>query len=125
MKSIAALVIGLLVFGKAVAQETFKRGVVSFLSGPAAESFGVPAVNGAKVVLDAFNKGQAPAPYDKAGFGGVKIEPVYVDENGGATKQVQELRNLYDREKVDAVVGYVGSGGYPGGAAGPGDRKRV
>ena len=26
------------------------------------------------------------------------------------TKQVQELRNLYDREKVDAVVGYVGSG---------------
>src|SRR5205085_10092492 len=44
------------------------------------------------------------------GFGGVRIEPVYVDENGGATKQVQELRNLYDREKVDAVVGYVGSG---------------
>ena len=40
----------------------------------------------------------------------MKIEPVYVDENGGATKQVQELRNLYDREKVDAVVGYVGSG---------------
>ena len=96
--------------GNAFAQETFKLGVVSFLSGPAAESFGVPAVNGAKVVLEAFNKGQAPAPYNKVGFGGVRIEPVYVDENGGATKQVQELRNLYDREKVDAVVGYVGSG---------------
>jgi hypothetical protein len=27
------------------------------------------------------------------------IEPIYVDENGGATKQVQELRNLYDREQ--------------------------
>ena len=94
----------------ASAQETFKLGIVSFLSGPAAESFGVPAVNGAKVVIDAFNKGQAPAPYNKTGFGGMKIEPVYVDENGGATKQVQELRNLYDREKVDAVVGYVGSG---------------
>ena len=94
----------------AEAQETFKVGIVSFLSGPAAESFGVPAVNGAKAVIDAFNKGQAPAPYNKVGFGGVKIEPVYVDENGGATKQVQELRNLYDREKVDAVVGYVGSG---------------
>ena len=40
----------------------------------------------------------------------MKIEAVYVDEAGGATKQVQELRNLYDREKVDAVVGYVGSG---------------
>ena len=94
----------------ALAQETFKVGIVSFLSGQAAESFGVPAINGAKVLVDAFNKGAAPAPYNKIGFGGMKIEPVYVDENGGATKQVQELRALYDREKVDAVVGYVGSG---------------
>ena len=92
------------------AQETFKVGIVSFLSGQAAESFGIPAVNGAKVLVDAFNKGQAPAPYNKKGFGGLTIEPIYVDENGGATKQVQELRNLYDRDKVDAVVGYVGSG---------------
>ena len=82
----------------------------SFLSGQAAESFGIPAVNGAKVLVDAFNKGQAPAPYNKKGFGGMPIEALYIDENGGATKQVQELRNLYDREKVDAVVGYVGSG---------------
>jgi branched-chain amino acid transport system substrate-binding protein len=96
--------------GAAQAQETFKVGIVSFLSGQAAESFGIPAVNGAKVLVDAFNKGAAPAPYNKVGFGGMKIEAVYVDENGGATKQVQELRNLYDREKVDAVVGYVGSG---------------
>ena len=93
-----------------LAQETFKIGIVSFLSGQAAESFGVPAVNGAKVLVDAFNKGQAPAPYNKPGFAGMKIEAVYVDEAGGATKQVQELRNLYEREKVDAVVGYVGSG---------------
>ena len=93
-----------------LAQETFKIGVVSFLSGQAAESFGVPAVNGAKVLIEAFNKGQAPAPYNKPGFAGMKIEAVYVDEAGGATKQVQELRNLYEREKVDAVVGYVGSG---------------
>jgi branched-chain amino acid transport system substrate-binding protein len=94
----------------AQAQETFKVGIVSFLSGQAAESFGIPAVNGAKVLVEAFNKGEAPAPYNKVGFGGLKIEPIYADENGGATKQVQELRNLYDREKVDAVVGYVGSG---------------
>jgi branched-chain amino acid transport system substrate-binding protein len=94
----------------AMAQETFKVGIVSFLSGQAAESFGIPAVNGAKVLLDAFNKGAAPAPYNKPGFGGMKLEFVYVDEAGGATKQVQELRNLYDREKVDAVVGYVSSG---------------
>lgn len=96
--------------GAAQAQDTFKVGIVSFLSGQAAESFGIPAVNGAKVVIEAFNKGSAPAPYNKVGFGGMKIEPIYVDENGGATKQVQELRNLYDRDKVDAVVGYVGSG---------------
>ncbi|MEI8029800.1 MAG: ABC transporter substrate-binding protein [Comamonadaceae bacterium] len=94
----------------AQAQETFKVGIVSFLSGQAAESFGIPAVNGAKVLVEAFNKGEAPAPYNKPGFGGLKIEPIYVDENGGATKQVQELRNLYDRDKVDVVVGYVGSG---------------
>ncbi len=94
----------------AMAQETFKVGVVSFLSGQAAESFGVPAVNAGKLLIEAFNTGKAPAPYNKTGFGGLKIEPIYVDENGGATKQVQELRNLYDREKVDAVIGYVGSG---------------
>ena len=106
----AAIAALLCLTGTAQAQETFKVGVVSFLSGQAAESFGIPAVNGAKVLMDAFNKGAAPAPYNKVGFGGMKLEFVYIDENGGATKQVQELRNLYDREKVDAVVGYVGSG---------------
>jgi branched-chain amino acid transport system substrate-binding protein len=106
----ALIAAGLLCSGLTQAQETFKVGIVSFLSGQAAESFGIPAVNGAKVLIEALNKGQAPAPYNKAGFGGIRIEPIYVDENGGATKQVQELRTLYDRDKVDAVVGYVGSG---------------
>jgi branched-chain amino acid transport system substrate-binding protein len=96
--------------GPLAAQETFKVGIVSFLSGQAAESFGIPAINGAKWLVEQFNNGTAPAPYDKKGFGGLRIEPIYLDENGGATKQVQEMRNLYDREKVDAVVGYVSSG---------------
>src|SRR5258705_9843939 len=109
MKRLFAIAL-LLAASNVSGQTTFKVGIVSFLSGPAAESFGVPAVNGAKVVIQAFNDGTAPAPYDKKGFAGLKIEPVYVDENGGATKQVQELRNLYDREQVDAVLGYVGSG---------------
>lgn len=95
--------------GSAMAQE-IKIGIVSFLSGQAADSFGVPAVNGAKALIEAFNNGTAPAPYNKKGMGGLKIVPVYVDENGGATKQVQELRNLYDRENVDLVIGYVSSG---------------
>jgi branched-chain amino acid transport system substrate-binding protein len=94
----------------ASAEESFKLGVVTFLSGPAADSFGVPARNGAQYVIEQFNKGAAPAPFDKVGFGGMKIEPVIIDENGGATKQVQELRNLYQRDNVDAVVGYIGSG---------------
>ena len=92
------------------AQETFKIGFVTFLSGPAAESFGVPAGNAAKLMIEQFNAGNAPAPYDKKGFGGLKIEMVLVDEAGGATKQVQEMRNLYQRENVDAVIGYIGSG---------------
>lgn len=96
--------------GPSSAQETFKLGIVTFLSGPAAESFGVPASKGAQFVIDELNKGAAPAPYKKVGFGGMKIEPVVIDENGGATKQVQELRNLYQRDNVDAVVGYIGSG---------------
>src|SRR5262249_1858803 len=94
----------------ASAEATFKLGVVTFLSGPAAESFGVPARNGGQFVVDELNKGKGPAPYDKVGFGGMKIEPVVIDENGGATKQVQEMRNLYERENVDAVLGYIGSG---------------
>ena len=94
----------------ASAQETFKLGIVTFLSGPAADSFGVPARNGAQFVIDQLNKGSAPAPYEKVGFGGIKVEPVIIDENGGATKQVQELRNLYQRDNVDVVLGYIGSG---------------
>jgi branched-chain amino acid transport system substrate-binding protein len=94
----------------ASAEDTFKLGIVTFLSGPAAESFGVPARNGGQFVIDELNKGKGPAPYDKVGFGGMKIEPIVIDENGGATKQVQELRNLYERENVDVVLGYIGSG---------------
>ena len=73
----------------AFAEESFKLGIVTFLSGPAAESFGVPARNGGQFVVEQLNKGAAPAPYDKVGFGGMKIEPVVIDENGGATKQDQ------------------------------------
>jgi branched-chain amino acid transport system substrate-binding protein len=90
--------------------ETFKVGVVTFLSGGAAESFGVPAWNGGKLLIEMMNAGQLPPPYDQKGFGGVEIEAVVIDESGGATKQVQEFRNLVQRENVDAVLGYVSSG---------------
>ncbi|MFL6835983.1 MAG: ABC transporter substrate-binding protein [Bradyrhizobium sp.] len=96
--------------GPAPAEETFKLGIVTFLSGPAAESFGVPARNGGQFAIDQLNAAAVPSPYQKVGFGGMKIEPVIIDENGGATKQVQELRNLYQRDNVDAVIGYISSG---------------
>ncbi|MEM8838660.1 MAG: ABC transporter substrate-binding protein, partial [Pseudomonadota bacterium] len=89
----------------------FKVGDHTFLSGGAAESFGVPAWNGGKMLIEMINQGGLlPAPYDKPGFGGLQIEAVVVDEAGGATKQVQEFRNLVQRENVDTVLGYVSSG---------------
>lgn len=109
MKRLAAIAAAV-AFATPAAAQSFKLGLVTFLSGPAAESFGVPAGNAAKAVVDAFNKGAAPAPYNKTGFGGLKIDMVMIDENGGAAKQVQEMRNLYQREEVDAIVGYIGSG---------------
>lgn len=110
--AVAALAVaGALSMGAAQAEETFKVGVVTFLSGGAAESFGVPAWNGGKMLIELLNKGGVlPPPYDKKGFGGMTIEALPVDEAGGATKQVQEFRNLVQREKVDTVLGYVSSG---------------
>ncbi len=105
-----AAAVALAAVAPVAAQEPFKLGFVTFLSGPAAESFGVPAANAARLMVEQFNSGAAPAPYNKVGFGGMSIDMVMVDEAGGATKQVQELRNLYQRENVDAVIGYIGSG---------------
>ncbi|MGB0683196.1 MAG: ABC transporter substrate-binding protein [Magnetovibrionaceae bacterium] len=94
----------------AQAAEEYKLGLVTFLSGGAAGPFGVPAKNGADLLIEALNAGSMPAPYDKVGINGIKINPVYIDEAGGATKQVAEYRNLVEREGVDAVVGYISSG---------------
>lgn len=88
----------------------FKVGIVVFLSGGAAAPFGIPAKNGAEVMIEAINKGQAPAPYNTPGIGGVPIIAVYADESGGAEKQVAELRRLFLDEKVDVVMGYISSG---------------
>lgn len=88
----------------------FRIGVVTFLSGGAAGPFGVPSLNGAKVLVEALNEGKVPAPYALKGINGLEIETVVVDENGGASKQVEEFRNLAERHKVDAVIGYISSG---------------
>lgn len=108
---VAAAALGLAT-GTAQAAENgkFRLGVVTFLSGPAAGPFGVPSANAAKVLVEQLNAGALPAPYNTKGINGAEIEMVLIDENGGATKQVEEFRNLVQRQKVDAVVGYISSG---------------
>ena len=94
----------------ALAQEPVKIGIVTFLSGPAAAPFGVPAKNSAEFVIEQLNAAKAPAPYNKKGYGGAQIETVVLDEAGSTTTQVTEFRNLVQRQNVDLVVGYVSSG---------------
>ncbi|MDH3258017.1 MAG: ABC transporter substrate-binding protein [Deltaproteobacteria bacterium] len=96
--------------GQALAADTYTVGVVTFLSGGAAGPFGIPAKNAADVIVDALNAGTVPAPYTTKGFAGKQIEVVLIDEAGGATEQVTEFRNLVQKKKVDAVIGYISSG---------------
>jgi branched-chain amino acid transport system substrate-binding protein len=90
--------------------ESFKLGIVTFLSGAAAGPFGVPARNAAELAIETLNAGKMPAPYEKKGINGLPIELVVVDEAGGTTKQVTEYRNLVQRANVDAIIGYISSG---------------
>ncbi len=69
-------------------------GIVTFLSGPAAGPFGVPARNAAELMAELLNAGSVPAPYATKGLGGNPIELVIIDEAGGTQKQVAEFRNL-------------------------------
>ncbi|MBX9963268.1 MAG: ABC transporter substrate-binding protein [Burkholderiales bacterium] len=89
---------------------SIKVGFVTFLSGPAAGPFGVPAKVAAEAIVESLNAGKAPPPYQTKGIGGLPIEMVIIDEAGGATKQVSEYRTLVQRQDVDVVIGYIGSG---------------
>lgn len=96
--------------GPAHAEDTITVAVPTFLTGPAAGTFGVPGKNGAELVIEAANAGKLPAPYNSAGFGGATAKVEFVDEAGGNSKQVAEFRNLVEKRKVDVVAGYVSSG---------------
>ena len=96
--------------GQAQDKEKIRIGFVTFLSGPAAGPFGVPARQAAEAIVEQINAGKAPAPYNTKGFGGAPIELVVIDEAGGTTKQVSEFRNLVERQNVDYVIGYISSG---------------
>src|SRR4051812_32181661 len=92
------------------AEKAFKVGVVTFLSGAAAGPFGVPARNAAEVLVESLNAAKVPGAYAKKGFGGRAVELVFIDEAGGAAKQVSEYRDLVQRQNVDVVIGYISSG---------------
>ncbi len=108
ISAVAFGVLGALASSGALAQQPLKIGIVTFLSGPAAGPFGVPARNGFELIAEMLNAGTVPAPYATKGFGGRAIELVIIDEAGGPQKQVAELRNLAQR--VDYVIGYISSG---------------
>jgi branched-chain amino acid transport system substrate-binding protein len=105
-----AFVSTILTAGMALAQEPLRIGVITFLSGPAAGPFGVPAKNAADLLAEVLNQGGQIPGYGQKGFGGRPIELVYVDEAGGPTKVVTEYRNLVDRQNVDLVIGVISSG---------------
>lgn len=93
--------------GSAVAKE-LKVGVPAFLTGAAGPAFGIPARNGAKLMIDGINAGEVPGL--SKGFAGATVNAIYYDESGGNTKQVTELRNKVQKEKVDAMIGFISSG---------------
>lgn len=105
-----ALTLGLLA-APAPAQEAakLKIGFVTFLSGPEAGPFGVPARNAAELVVEALNAGKVPAPYDRKGIAGASVQSLIIDEAGGPDRQVAEYRDLVQRQEVDLVIGYASS----------------
>jgi branched-chain amino acid transport system substrate-binding protein len=112
LAALCAAIAGPLFTTSATAQDVkpLKIGVITFLSGPAAGPFGVPAKNAADILVEAFNKGGLVPGYEQKGFGGRPIEVVFVDEAGGPTKVVTEYRNLVGRQEVDMVIGVISSG---------------
>jgi branched-chain amino acid transport system substrate-binding protein len=71
-------------------ERPFPIGVVTFLSGPGAAPFGIPARNAADFVVESLNAATVPSPYQTRGFGGRPLEMVLVDEAGPVTKMVTE-----------------------------------
>ncbi|HEX4985726.1 MAG TPA: ABC transporter substrate-binding protein [Burkholderiales bacterium] len=107
---LVALFAGLLAQAVFAQAQPYRIAVVTFLSGPASGPFGVPARNTAELLAELLNAGNAPAPYATKGFGGRPLELHFVDEAGGATRQVEQFRLLEQQHEHDAVLGYISSG---------------
>ncbi len=96
----AALVLALapLAGHAATKPSALKIAIVTFFSSSGAV-VGGPTADAAKMTIDEINHA--------GGIGGVPIEARYVDESGGSTKQVAELRSLSG--DVAVVLGYASS----------------
>ncbi|MEO5736471.1 MAG: ABC transporter substrate-binding protein [Variovorax sp.] len=80
--------------------------VVTPLTGPLSVVNG-PGQNAARMLAEAINKGELPAPYNTGkGLGGKEVELIFLDENGGNAKQVAEFRALVERQGADVVMGF-------------------
>ncbi len=108
---LALLLLGRAAYCQGDQPKSIKISFVTFLSGPAAGPFGVPARNGAELVVKALNEGTMPAPYNGSkGIGGRQIEWKFFDEAGGPQQQVAQYRQLVEREHSDVIIGYISSG---------------
>lgn len=105
-----AAAVSIAIIVPAHAQDRIRIGIITFLSGPAAGPFGVPAKNASDLIAEAMNRGGVIPGYGTRGLGGKQIELAYVDEAGGPTKVVTEYRNLVSRQNVDLVIGVISSG---------------
>lgn len=106
----SALCAAALYAGVSAQAQTFKIGVITLLSGPAAESYGTPNINSTKLMVDKINKGEVPAPYASKGIAGMPIELVILDEAAGTDRMLDGVRSLVEKEHVDAILGPIASG---------------
>ena len=111
LRLVGAAVAGAVAFGGSAAlAKTVKIGAPTFLTGAGAPAFGIPGKKGVELIDRGINNGELPAPYNTKGIAGRQIEALIYDEAGGGTKQVTELRNKVQKDKVDAIIGQISSG---------------
>ncbi|MEC7490185.1 MAG: ABC transporter substrate-binding protein [Pseudomonadota bacterium] len=111
LRLFGAAMVGAAALGSgAVGAKTIKVGVPTFLTGAGAPAFGIPGKKGVQLIVRGINNGELPAPYNSKGFAGSQVQALIYDEAGGGTKQVTELRNKVQKDKVDAIIGMISSG---------------
>lgn len=93
------------------AAEKLKFAFLAALTGPQSGIVGQPGVNAAQMVIEAIDQGTLPPPYaGKKGFGGQEAELMPVDEALPPAQVATEVRDIIERNHVDAIVGSMNSG---------------